>query len=435
MTNRELWHLYCRDLFTNRTFVEWGWHMLIGAALERRVFYDNPDHPQYANMYTVLLAPAGVGKGLVLDEIRKMLGWHRIAKNCGNQYGADFNRANSNTEILKKYKVGQQSDLSPLEETLFQLAADSTTFESLLVEMVAATKTQKVKHYETGEMIDIAHGSLTFVLDEFTSVFKQHADELITFLLTSWNCKPYTRKTKHHGQDDLKNICLNLTGGTTPSEFSKLLKREIVGTGILSRIMLVYTDRNDKSGIRIPAYDKEQLAARAQIRDWLLTIKQAYACVKYEDGVEDYLDQWFRSSDFVVNRNARLDEYYARKLNHLHKLVMAHHFGEPGFERKVPLATIKYIINMMAANEQNMHLAFMAGGRNELAQVQRQVVNYLRRHPEGCTLNDLVSQFNTDCTLTELNDVLAAAQMARLIIVRNEGIHGTPHSVTKYIAI
>lgn len=433
MTNRELWHLYCRDLFTNRINVEWGWHMLVAAALERRVFYDNPDHPQYANMYTVFLAPAGVGKGLVLDEIRKMLSHHKYPAKTSSHV-ANYNIPNSATKALNRYEKGFGAlDLG--EETMFQLAADSTTFESLLVEMVSALKTQEVKHYETGEIVTIAHGSLTFVLDEFTSVFKEHASDLITFLLTSWNCKPYTRKTKRSGHDDLKNICLNLTGGTTPSEFAKLLRKDIVGTGILSRIMLVYTDRNDKSGIRIPAYTPEQLEARAKLQDWLLKLKSAYYCVRYEDGVEAYLESWFRSGDYIVNRNARLDEYYARKINHLHKLVMAHHFGEPGFERKVPLSTIKYVIDMMAANEQNMHLAFSTGGRNELASVQRYVVNYLRKHPMGCTMNDLVTQFNTDCSVSELNDILAAAQMAHLIVVRNEPIPGTNHNVTKYIAI
>lgn len=425
MTNREHWHNYCSELFTNRALVEWGWHMLIGAALERRVYFDNLDHPQYPNMYTVFIAPAGVGKGLVLDEIKSVLTFHKSS--------LQVQTANSATQLLQKYKQGNAHIKDTGERGLFKLAADSTTFESLLVEMVGASILQGVIDMHTGEKVDYVHASLSFVLDEFTSIFKQHAEDLLTFLLTAWNCKDYNRKTKNMGHDDLTKICLNIAGGTTPSEFLKLIKREVIGTGLMGRVAMVYAQCNDKRGIKIPALTPEQVASRDVVRAWVLRLKSVYGCVKLAPEVQPFLEKWYDSSDFIVNTSSRLDEYYARKINHLIKLSMAHHFGEPGYEGPITLATVKYVINMMAANEQNMHLAFTIGGRNELASIQRAVVQYMKRQPAGVTINDLMIQFVVDTTLEEMQTILHTAQLSGLINTKNEMV-GT-HQITKYYAL
>jgi len=425
MTNREHWHNYCSELFTNRALVEWGWHMLIGAALERRVHFDNMDHPQYPNMYTVFIAPAGVGKGLVLDEIKSILTFHKSS--------LQSQTANSATQLLQKYKQGNAHIKDTGERGLFKLAADSTTFESLLVEMVGASILQGVTDMHTGEKLDYVHASLSFVLDEFTSIFKQHAEDLLTFLLTAWNCKDYNRKTKNMGHDDLTKICLNIAGGTTPSEFLKLIKREVIGTGLMGRVAMVYAQSNDKRGIKIPALTPAQVASRDVVRTWVLRLKSVYGCVKLAPEVQSYLEAWYDSSDFIVNTSSRLDEYYARKINHLIKLSMAHHFGEPGYEGPITLATVKYVINMMAANEQNMHLAFTIGGRNELASIQRAVVQYMKRQPAGVTINDLMIQFVVDTTLEEMQTILHTAQLSGLITTKNEMV-GT-HQITKYYSL
>lgn len=425
MTNREHWHNYCSELFTNRALVEWGWHMLIGAALERRVHFDNLDHPQYPNMYTVFIAPAGVGKGLVLDEIKSVLTCHKAAIQA--QVG------NSATQLLQKYKQGNAHIKDTGDRPLFKLAADSTTFESLLVEMAGSSILQEVKDMHTGERVECVHASLTFILDEFTSIFKQHAEDLLTFLLTAWNCKDYTRKTKNMGHDDLTKICLNIAGGTTPSEFLKLIKREVIGTGLMGRVAMVYAQSNDKRGIKIPALTQEQIASRKVVRDWVLRVRSVYGCVKLAPDVQSYLESWYDSSEFIVNTSSRLDEYYARKINHLIKLSMAHHFGEEGYEGPITLDTVKYVINMMAANEQNMHLAFTIGGRNELASIQRSVVQYMKRQPKGVTINDLMIQFVVDTTLEEMQTILHTAQLSGLITTKNEAVG--LHQITKYYSL
>lgn len=402
MTNYEKWQLYCRDLFTNRTFVKWGWHALIAGALERRFFYDNEETPQWPNQYTVLIGPAGVGKGMVLDEIRAMLRHHCVSVPSAYSRG----QAQSIAAMARYERTGAAPDK---QEYMYKLAADSTTFESLLVELANGIVTDPCLHYKSGKVEHIAHSSCTFVLDEFTSVFKAHSEDLLTFLLTAWNCKDYHRKTKKSGHDDLVRICLNLVGGTTPSEFAKLLRKEIVGTGVLGRTMLVYADHNDKRGIKIPARDAEQIKAGNDIKELLKQIKTQYRCITYTPEAEEFLLRWYDSSDFRVNHNGRLDEYYVRKINHLHKLAMARHIGEGNFTTQVPAQTLIDVINFMAENELNMHKAFTYGGRNELSPFPRRISDFVAQKPAGCNMAGLFAEFHTDMNRDELNDAVQNA--------------------------
>lgn len=385
MTNFDAWHFYNKDLFSPTHFVSWGWYSVVAAALERRVFFDNEERPLFPCMYTVFVAPAGVGKGLVMDECAKIMKQPRPSQN----------RARLPTPL--SYAMDQRAP-----ETLFNIAADSTTYESLLVETKNATEP-----FENHKGDLTVQAALYFLLDEYTSIFKLHAEDLITFLLTAWNGKDYVRKTKNKGHDALKNPCFNLLGSTTPPEFAKILRREIIGTGIMGRTMLVYGRENRSRGIRIPAPTDEQRHAQQQCMAWVRELKGVKMCVKYAHETDQVLERWYADEAGVrINHNPKLDEYYVRKLTHLHKLMMALHFSEPGFERPVPPDIALKAIDILAATEKDMHLALTAGGRNELSPIADAIARYISRAPGGVGYVDVCDKFIVDATIEEIDTIL-----------------------------
>ena len=391
MTNLERWRLYNRDLFSPDVFVDWGWYSLVGAVLERRVYYDNDTNPLYANQYILLVGPPGVGKGLVMGKCIEFIRHFKKKK----AYKVEAN--------VQKALAGIAGKIMDDDEYTFSLAADSTTFESLLVETVR-NKKMVINSKGSPE----AQSCMYFVLDEYTSIFKQHADDMITFLQTAWTCKDYIRRTKHQGTDILKNPCFNLVGGTTPSEFSKLLRREIIGAGIMARTVIVYGAANRSRGIKLPAPDQEQLMAKQELLKWIEHLSHVKQCVRYTPEAEEYLQNWYNSSEYRLNHNQHLDEFAVRKLTHVHKLAMCMHFSDEGYETDLGIDVLKRAIAELARIEPYMHIALQAG-RNELSPIAQQIMAFIARFPTGVEENELLGQFMSDVRQSELVEILQTA--------------------------
>ncbi len=397
MTNQQRWLLWNRDSFSPDLFIEWSWLCLVAAALQRRVWYSNDTYPQYANMYTLFVGPPGVGKGLQLDQLCAFLKHHK--------------KPNSASEIERHVKLGQGQEVDTL---LFPFAADSTTFESLMQEFVAASDIFEVPG--TTPVKKVVHASLIFALDEFTSIFKKHAEDIVTTMCTAWNCKDITRKTKRNGNNLLRNPCLNMFAGTTPDNLIKLQRTEIVDTGFSARIMLVYAKKPRGRDIKIPKPDAAQEAARESILGWLKVLSNVYGEVNYTLEAEDYLRAWWKDPKQVyINDSNKLVNYYERKLNHVHKVAMAMHYSEPGFNELIPLATLKRAIDLLARTEKNMHIALEGGGRNPLGAVTKAVGAYVCANPD-VLLQELIVQFHDDATIDELNEVLEVLQAQGVIV-------------------
>ena len=109
MTNAEKWKFWNRDSFSPDIFIEWSWWMLVSSVLQRRVWYGNDTYPLYPNLYTLFVAPPGIGKGLQLDQIKDFMEFHKL------------NNVSEEEVLLAKHLGKIKSNL------LFPVASDSTT--------------------------------------------------------------------------------------------------------------------------------------------------------------------------------------------------------------------------------------------------------------------------------------------------------------------
>lgn len=403
MTNFDRWKLYTRDLPSPELFIEWGFYSMIGCALERRVQNDNPDRPLFANQYILLVGPAGVGKGLVTDTVIDFLRNFKIEKPM--------------TEAEKALAEGRGKKTHVY---LFPFVADSITYEALMEEVVHATR-----EYVTPAGESRIQAAMIMALDEFTSIFKRYSEDIVTYVNTAWNGKDYDRKTKKSGNNPIRKPILNIIAGTTPSEFAKLSRMEIVGNGFFARLILVYASHNRGRVTHIPRPDEAQQRAKQEILDHLLKLSKVSADLAFSKEARDYLDEWFKlESNVVVNKDHRLGEYYARKITHLNKLCMVLHYSEPDWPKEVPVSTVKRAIDILARTEKIMHLALQSGGRNELGRVAQEILAYVTKQAaEGNDpdFRELLAQFYNDCTKDELEDVLMALQAQHAIYTISDG--------------
>ena len=80
-SNLERWRYYCSTIISPESYIDWGFYYAISAALQRRVWRGQIDgRPLFNNLYTIFTADPGVGKGLVITEINKLLRYFKLEK-------------------------------------------------------------------------------------------------------------------------------------------------------------------------------------------------------------------------------------------------------------------------------------------------------------------------------------------------------------------
>ena len=399
MTNFDRWQLYMRDITSPDIFVEWGFYAMIGAALERRVSNNNPDRPLFANPYVVLVGPPGIGKGLVTDTINEWLSHHKI-----------------NRPMTKAEAAIAEGNAKDIQIPRFTFVGDSITYEKLMDEVVMATR----DYVDHNGKVQI-QAPMIMVLDEFTSIFKKHADDIVTYVNTAWNGKNVDRKTKKNGHVPIRKPILSIIGGTTPSELQKLKRLDVAGGGFFSRFIFVYSSLNRRRAVKIPPPDEAQLKAKAELLDYLLVLSKVSATIGLSAEAETYFERWNRNEENVVlNKDVRLSEYYARKITHIIKLAMAMHFSEPDWGKEISVETLKKAIDLLGRTEKHMHLALSASGRNALSAIATDICAYLLKNTQA-DYRELLAQFYSECTGEELNDILQTLQAQHKICATKRG--------------
>lgn len=400
MTNAEKWKFWNRDSFSPDIFIEWSWWMLVSSVLQRRVWYGNDTYPLYPNLYTLLVAPPGIGKGLQLNQIKEFMEYHKTS-------------TVSDEEVTLAAHLGKKKS-----NLLFPVASDSTTFESFLEETHMATVTF---NHPGGIYL---HASQTFILDEFESIFKQHAEDMAVYLRTAWDCKNYTRRTKNSGVFIIKNPCVSVLGGVTPDAMMALTRKEIVSNGFTSRAILVYARNNRFTDIELPKPDDQQMKARDELRAWIKQLSTVYGCCQYTEEAKDVLRTYLRSPAWRGNPSSKLEEYYSRKITNMNKIIMCMHYSEPGFEKLVSPETVHKCIDLFKRTEVNMHLALAGGGRNELGDVAKKLLDYIMQRPSGVRFQAILVHFFEHGTKDELEQVLQVLQAQGAVLFdHNTGLY------------
>jgi len=425
-SNFAKWQLVMREITSPQSFIDFGFYYMIAAALQRRVWCGPSHKPIYPNQYTILVAPPAIGKGLVIKEVEYVLRYHALEdpnaparpKDSATLTVVDphvveainaANYAQATNGAIKNGKVK-----TPL---LIPIAANATTFEALVRSMTKATRRINYMKYDDKLGKDIlqiyTHCSLAFCLEEISSLFRRHTEDVANFLLQAYDCGNYEYDTKTQGNDEIHRCCLNFFGGTTPIFMESTFNDKLLNDGFSSRTWFIVEQKNRFDKLFIPALNEEQLAARADIVEHVKKLTKLYGPVEYEPEAWKYLEQWWEQPNRPrANKSPKLDAYYGRKNLHSQKLAMALHFSEDAEanergapKNKITLDTVKRALELLDIVEANMHLALNFDGNNPLAAVGRKLLRYLGRNGKQSTM-ELLMEFWGDVDKDQLDQIL-----------------------------
>jgi len=409
-TRYNLWQSYAKNLAAPQAFLDLSYYWLISAALQRRVFLQSAERPLFPNMYVVLVAPPGIGKGLAIVPIIEILKFHKLHRSSNIAMPSLSELAKMTEESRKLIEITQQLDndidkaldnpKAKLEEKLlFPVAPDDITYESL-VNMMAGS----IRRIRTQTPCPImapsgyyGHCSVAVGLEEMASLFKKNSEKCMKFLLKAFDCGDYEYQTISRGRDKVKKCCLSLLAGTTPDQVKEMLDEKVVGDGWSSRCIFVYAERPRRYVFGIAAFDDEQLQAKQQLIDHVRELSTLYGLVQYSKEAYEFLTDYFVKDWEKVpkNKDLRLIPYYSRKNIHVPKLAMAVHFSECEVKNgradmTITLEEVQHAIKILGTIEPRMHLALNFKKRNPLAEATDSILETLKKQP-GLTRVELLA--------------------------------------------
>lgn len=413
MSLYEDWCLYTKDVQSPQPFVDAAFYFMIGAALQRRVWFGDLDfHAVFPNQYIAFIGPASAGKSLITSPMKELLEIPADIKEPENDLAAEL--------------LGEDAETNRkgARQPLIYIAPNSTTFEQFTQE---TSRVAYLHRYTDSENRRKAyhHSSLVFILDELTSIFKKNAEQLSDFLLEAYNGgKKYVRKLKHSDTDFCTNMCISLLGNTTLGKFQSLQNQDILSDGFMARTIIVYGIEKRFHLYSIPPLSDDQKAAKARLQSYIRELTKVYGAVTLNDEAKEYIHHHFELHPNLIhtNKHPMLDEYYGRKNLHHQKILFAIHFARTT-DMVITLQDAENATAHLARLEKDMHIPFVGMGRNESAKLTEDICRYIKSSNKTTKKSIFIRFYQSIKTPDELTRVLDdLITMDRICRIRENNI-------------
>lgn len=373
LTNQDRWAYYMKDCQSPQIFLDWGYYSLIASALQRKVWTGDIRKPLFPNLYVILCGAPGIGKGLVISEIAKILRYHKLG--APTESGTNtIDMGNFREQTKRK---GKQIDLTK-EQYLIPIGPDATTYQRLVEIMAKSCRVlYKAKPGETAKDI-YRHSSLTICLEELSSMFRKHMEDLVNFLLVAYDCGDYRYESISRDEDQINSCCLNMLGGTTPTFIKRVFGDELLTDGFSSRTVFAHALSNRFMRLRPPIFEQHQIDEYERLLVHVKDLANLYGPVKFTDEAEKFLEYWWCNEHPVkrANNSPKLIAYYARKNIHVQKLAMILNFSD-SLNMEVGIEHCKKALAILEATEKQMHFAVTLDNKNPLNGVAHEIYNFL----------------------------------------------------------
>ena len=318
----------------------------------------------FPNLYTILVAPPGIGKTRTIMSARKFL--------------------------------------AELPE--FSIAPTSMTMASLVDFLSRSSK----KHVlPKGKGILDYHTSM-MIMDEWSAFMSEYSHDIIGGLTTFYDVTvPYreTRVTKSR-DTTIPRPQLNMLAGSTPSNLMKFMPDFAWDQGFTSRIILVYSDEqrliDDFTGV-IREPDPNLLHDLKAIEGVIgeFTITKDW---------QDHVMAWRVSGEGAKPSHPKLIHYNSRRKVHLYKLSMIAAIDK-GDDLTLTADCFVTARKWLEEAEVNMPLLFSAGTTTLDARAMDEIVDFMRREGKPVLQHRLL---HFACKLVPQHAVVRVLQLMEL---------------------
>lgn len=261
---------------------KWAAIFTVAAAMERKVWLRTAKGKLFANQFSILVGPAGIGKSLATNIV---------------------------DDLLRSIRT---------PETPFHIAPTSVTKASLIDSLNDAQR-RVVRPMEIPSVNSF--NSLTVVPNEFSVFLPSWETDFMSTLTDLWDCKHYseTRRTSKLSID-ISDVQLSIFSATTPAQLTNLLPEGAWEQGFMSRVILIYSGES----VNTDLFDELEFESKlyADLKNDVKHIYSLWGERKITDEAKETVRAWAKSGGAPAPSHPKLVGYNARRAAHLLKLCM-----------------------------------------------------------------------------------------------------------------
>jgi hypothetical protein len=316
----------------------WAGVSTIAGALRRRVWIDQFHFRWYPNLFVILVAPPGI-----------------VAKSTTSEVGY---------KLLRELKQ-------------IQFGPEVVTWQALVTSFAEAAETFEF------EGKNLIMSPLSIESSEMGNLINTQDRDMINALITLWDNKPFNKKTKGGGLEEIKNPWLNIIACTTPSWISSNVPQEMIGGGFISRCLFVFAEAKEK----YVAYPARRMNKNIHILREELTHDLQHIATKLvgpytltEDAM-DWGERWYEN--FHKFEAPKLDQsvlggYVARKQVLTHKLAMIL-VASSRDDMTIHAADLERAVELVSELEADMPKVFARLGETEMSAHANRLLDFIKR--------------------------------------------------------
>lgn len=316
----------------------------IAGALQRRVWFPQPNYRWYVNHFIILVAPPGV----VSKSTTANIAMNLLRRVPGVRFGPDV-----------------------------------VTWQALVSAFAAASEQFPIP-LEDGTQDFHAQCALTIASSELGNLLDPQDKQMMDLLTNLWDCNQgaFEKHTKGSGKDVIENPWINIIGCTTPAWIAGNFPDYVIGGGFASRTLFIYAEKKEK----LIAYPSRLAPEKfSEVGDLLVQDLEAISRMAgpfhLSRAAEEWGTEWYKRHHEhppALQKDDRFGPYMSRRQAHMHKLamVLSAARGESMTIEAEDLATAD---TMLKSIEEDMPKVFEKMGQTQKGLQANRFISFVRQ--------------------------------------------------------
>lgn len=361
---------YTEPLESAIIFRRWSAIAIIAASLEQKVWV-NLGTPLYPNLYTFLIGQPGIGKS------RAIMAASGLAREA-------------------------------LPEMFF--GSTSMTRASLSDHMNEAKR-----FIANIPFAPIEYHSLVIAADEFSVLMDQYDTALVASFVEFYDCNPYSEGRRVANiRIKVQRPQLNMLVGSTPSNLLHTLKDHVWDQGLMSRVIMVYSEDRPL----VDVFEAKPL--EKQPKDLMHDLKLINLIMgefTYTPGFREVMNKWRLLGLEPVPNHPKLKHYCTRRWAHLLKLCMVSSVDRDG---KLVLDVVDFnrAMTWLVEAENAMASIFQVGTSSSDSRVMDEIRYFIEQRPGGVSEHVVYNFARTKLQSYAIRPLMETMQASRQIVVK-----------------